>query len=454
MQRISDRVAYAVLLVLGALCMITFLVVRVPRAQANRVLTTDGVGYFSYLRSLIFDRDLDFHNEYESLYWDTEYTEGAKDVQGTGMAGNSYSIGPAILWAPFYVVAHLVALTARVVDLRVDATGYGLIYQCAAGLSTIAYVTVGSCLSYRVCRKYFSPWISLLSVSGLWFASSLLHYTVSAGDMAHGVSFFAVSLFLFLWHPPRTRTYREWALLGVSAGLMPLVRWQNVLYLSMLAVEAVHAVVAGRDRRPAIVREYVKGGFLVGLLVAVVFSPQMLAWNTLFGSYVLVPPQHRFHGEFDLLHPQLLQALFSLRGGWYTWTPVMLLATLGLVPLWRRDRIVTGALVVPLLLLWYVNSAGFTLWPTASFGARTFVSATALLSLGMAATAQTMGKRSRRGTLVVLGAVMALVVWNILFDLQYSWGFIPRTGSISLYQITIGKVEMILDLLRRATRLL
>jgi hypothetical protein len=448
----SDRAAYAVLLVLGALCMITFLVVRVPRAQQDRVLTTDGVGYFSYLRSLLFDHDLDFHNEYESLYWNTEYTPGANDIPATGMAGNNYSIGPAVLWVPFYLVGHLLSLAARSADVLVDNQGYGLIYQSAVSLATIAYVTAGSMLTYRVCRRRFSSWASLLAVSGLWLASPLFHYTVGAPDMSHGVSFFAVALFLWVWHPPRSRTSREWVLLGLTAGLMTLVRWQNVLYLSMLAVEAFQATwSSGVASRGETLCAYAKGGVVVGLLAITVFIPQALAWNIIYGSPLTVPQGGSF---FDWLHPNLLEYLFSTRHGLYAWTPIVLLATIGLVPLWRKEAKVATPLVVALLLQWYLNSATTDWWAHGSFGARRFVSATPLFALGLAALTERAATRFRYGHLILLGTVGCLVAWNFLFDLQYSWGFIPRDQALSLRQLTVGKLDMVLQLLRRAISLL
>ena len=88
-------------------------------------------------------------------------------------------------------------------------------------------------------------------------------------------------------------------------------------------------------------------------------------------------------------------------------------------------------------------------WAQYAFGARRFVSATPLLALGMAALTESVVKRFRRGALAALLTVTVLVGWNFLFDVQYSWGFIPRVGTISLYQLTFGKFEMVLELIRR-----
>ncbi|NIN66703.1 MAG: hypothetical protein GTO63_18850 [Anaerolineae bacterium] len=442
MYRVSDRVAYTVLSVLGGLCLMTFLVVRVPRAQGNLVLNEDGKSYFSYLRSFVFDGDLDFRNEF------TQLRKESLRTTATGLTYNGMSVGPAVLWSPFYLSSHVLSLMAHSVGVELDVDGYGLVYQSAVSVATIMYVTVGSFLTYRVCRRYFCSWVSLVGVAGVWLASSLFHYTVGAPDMAHGVSFFAVSLFIFVWHPPRSRTYTEWILLGLSAGLMTLVRWQNLLYVSVLAVEGIRAVNAagGAGRRAALLQEYAKGGLLVGISGLFVFAPQMVVWNTLFGLPATIPQGSDI---FDWLHPSLLEYLFSMNHGFYTWTPVMLIATLGLVFLWKRDRKVTVALLIALLLQWYLNSAHRYWWAHGSFGARRVVSATSLLVLGLAAITEHVANRFRRGPVVALATVAGLTIWNLLFDLQFSWGFIPRDQAISLHQLTVGKVDMVLELIGR-----
>ncbi len=444
MERVSDRVSYTVLFAVGALCIITFLLVRLPRAPENCLLGLDGKAYFSYLRSFVFDGDLDFHNE-------GAYFGGARrETPSTGLPKNPFSVGPALLWAPFYLLGHLFSLMARAVGMQTDTNGYGLVYQSAICTATIVYVTAGCFLTYRVCRRYFSSFASLVAVTGLWMASSLFHYTLGACDMSHGVSFFAVSLFLFLWHPPGSRTYKEWILLGFATGLMTLVRWQNLLYIGILAVEAIQALKAGgpAGRRAAILHEYVKGGLVAGLVGTVVFAPQMLAWHTLYASPVTVP---QGSGFFDWLHPNLLEYLFSTTPGLYTRHPIILLATIGLVPLWRRDRKVTVALLIPLLMQWYLNSAiaeGFANYEYA-FGARRFTSAISVLALGMAALTESATGRLRAGSMVALAAVAALVGWNFLFELQFSLGFISYGKPLTWSELVIGKFEMILELIGR-----
>ena len=89
--------------------------------QLGARLQSDGFYYFSYLRSLAFDRDVDFRNDYTLL--------GLGDKPHlfqptpTGHAQSAASIGPAILWAPFFAAGHVVALRLSATNPDVDANG-------------------------------------------------------------------------------------------------------------------------------------------------------------------------------------------------------------------------------------------------------------------------------------------------------------------------------------------
>ncbi len=76
-----------------------------------RIYASDEVQYFAYLRSLWFDHDVSFENEYQH-FWDA----GVARSQGfhetylerqteTGRRISFATIGAAILWSPFYAVA-------------------------------------------------------------------------------------------------------------------------------------------------------------------------------------------------------------------------------------------------------------------------------------------------------------------------------------------------------------
>src|SRR5215471_7807583 len=84
-------------------------------AVTTRIYASDEVQYFAYLRSLWFDGDVSFENEYQHFY-----DAGIAASQGfhetflertteTGRRINFGTIGCALLWAPFYALGHVAA---------------------------------------------------------------------------------------------------------------------------------------------------------------------------------------------------------------------------------------------------------------------------------------------------------------------------------------------------------
>jgi hypothetical protein len=88
--------------------------------------------------------------------------------------------------------------------------------------------------------------------------------------------------------------------------------------------------------------------------------PQLVVWQLMFGTPLLIPHQ-RLHGA-DFLHtrdPQLLGALFSPRGGLFLTHPMMLVAVIGLLVFARRERRYVVMLVPVLLAMWFLNASVF-----------------------------------------------------------------------------------------------
>ena len=83
-------------------------------AITSRLYSSDEVQYFSYLRSLYFDHDVSFENEYRYFY-DRNIAQSAgfhetflERTTAANRRVNYATMGCAILWLPFYTAADLV----------------------------------------------------------------------------------------------------------------------------------------------------------------------------------------------------------------------------------------------------------------------------------------------------------------------------------------------------------
>ena len=435
----------------GALCIVAVLALPL---FTPRVYGADEIKYFAALRSVYFDRDLHYANEYAHFIGRDPvahaglrpYMEGETP---TGYRLNDAPIGTAVLWSPFYVAADIGVAAARSLGAAVPRDGYAWPYVWAVCLGSLFWGTAGMFLAYRLCRAYASRTASLWGVVAIWFASPVVFYLYITPAMAHANSMFAVTLFLLLWQRGRVdRAARGWVILGAAAGLMILVRELNWLLLLVLAVDETQGILhvvqsadGQRVRGAPLVRAAVVewwrrsvGYLCFAVALGIVVAPQLYVYQTLNGTF---GPTPFVVEKFSLLPRYAFAVLFSGFHGLFSWHPVTLVAVLGLAALWRRAPWVAVALVVFVAAQVLVIGSYETWWGGASFGARRFINCTAIFSLGLAVGFGTLRGRFRH---LAAAAIAGLVLWNAGLAVQYSVGLIPRDAPVSIGRIARNQV--------------
>jgi hypothetical protein len=145
---------------------------------------------------------------------------------------------------------------------------------------------------------------------------------------------------------------------------------------------------------------------------AAAFAPQMLVWQTLYGRPLAIP---QGGGFMRWGTPALGSVLFSDWHGLFTWTPIIVVAVVGVPLILRRDRLVFAAALAFLALSWYVNAAAADWWAGEAFGARRFVSCFAVFTLGLAALVARWSPAPK--TLAIAGGMV--VAHTFLLVVQY-----------------------------------
>jgi len=226
----------------------------------------DGVGYYAYLRAPIIEHSLNFENDYRSA--NASFREPRLDENGnpkpglrtpTGHLENHFTVGPAILWSPFFILAHGGVLLARALGFSVAADGFSSPYRLAMAFATALYGFLALLLSFRLSRQYVDQWSALFATIAIWWASSLPVYMYFNPSWSHALSAFVVAFFLWFWHQTRSkRTTLEWLLLGAWTGLMLDVYYPNAMVLIVMVIEALRQYTAAfrasdpMDPRPAL----------------------------------------------------------------------------------------------------------------------------------------------------------------------------------------------------------
>jgi len=369
-------------------------------------LQSDGFYYFAYLRSLAFDRDVNFMNDYRMLgLGDKSYLF---QPTRTGYAESAWTIGPAFVWAPFFTAGHAVALRLRAKgqDVATDGTSYP--YRQAVCVAGLFYGLLGCWFCYRFARLFFGATLAASGVALAVGGSFMAWYLVKEPSMTHAPSMAAVAAFAWLWAATRDkRSLTQWALLGLLAGFMSLIRWQNVLFAILPGIDALSQLRRGdRDQ----IKATVIGGALFLAALFVGFLPQMLAWKAIYGTWIArspVGPQVRW------LDPHLVDILWSARNGLFSTTPLLYLGALGLIVLTFSRPALGAPLLAGLAVMIYFNACIQDWWGSAGFGGRRFDGTIPLFALGLAAFIDAVARVVQRHAVAAVVSILGvLVVWN------------------------------------------
>ena len=417
-----------------------------------KIRGADEIEYFSYLRSLVFDRDLEFGNEYERFYAaDPQGLAGFKSTfldrraTDTGRHINFAPLGCALLWSPFYLLAHAGVLAARAAGAHVAADGFSFPYVAAACYASALYGLAGLLLVHDTLRTHagIPEPAATLAVAGLWLATPLLYYMTVAPAFSHACGVFAVALLLWLSlrAAARPASVGAWAAIGAAGGLAALVREQDGLFLivpagfivTLARNEFVLAIkLGGRSGPPrpptsrmVILRRTAGAALVRGTAMAVaaviVFIPQLLAYRALTGRF---GPSRLVARKMSWPSPHLLEVLFDPGHGLFAWSPLLFIAAAGLVLLlWRRRDATAVLLALAWLLQVWINGAVESWTQAGAFGSRRFVCSTPVFAWGLAALLAAVPSRRRRRAGVVLALFAA---WNFGLMVQFGLKLMDR----------------------------
>ncbi|MBI2834352.1 MAG: hypothetical protein HYX76_07995 [Acidobacteria bacterium] len=387
------------------------------RAPGGRLLFGDAVHYYVYLRSMTFDRDLRFQNEYMALYRLRSAAEGPDWLTiptETGHVRNYMAIGPALYWAPLYLLVCAGARMGQILGGNYTFDGFEPVFQASVAASGIVCAAVGAWRAFWCARLFFGSELAIWSVLAIWFGTSAIYYSLVSPAYSHAVSMLIVSALWLEWARRRgERRAQRYVRFGLLAGLAALVRWQDGIFIVLPFVELVVGRIRERGSARPRLPDFAIAAAVTSSCALLAFTPQLVAWRILYGHWLLVP---QGSGFMNWRHPELWNVLFSQWHGLISWTPLVAIALAGLPLLYRRDRILGAAAVVTLVAAWYVNAAVADWWAGEAFGARRFVSCFPVFVLLLAAVFE----RLRDWPIPVAAfVVLGPPIFNVLLLLQY-----------------------------------
>ena len=413
----------------------------------NPWIRGDGVGYYAFARAPLIEHSFDFHRDYAAanpgfrgLRLDENGQPKPVFVTTTGHLENHFSAGPAILWTPFLLLAHAGVLIARALGSHVPADGFSEPYRVAMALGTAFYGFVGLLLSFRLSRQYAGEVWAFLATVAVWWGSSLPVYMYFNPSWSHAHSAFVAALFFWYWHKTReARTLAQWCILGAIAGLMLNVYYANAMLLATLIVEAARqyrSALRHPLQAPVAARQLALRHVIFAAVVLLCLLPTFITRLIIYGG----PFESGYGSLRNWLwrSPPFWAVLFSSEHGLFAWTPLLLLAFVGLCLFcWSDPRV--GVPLLAAAVAFYVFISCYPDWAgISSYGNRFFVSLTPLFILGLSVFLQRAAAlfSSRRAAIATASIVLAcFILWNAAFMFQWGTHLVPVRGPISWPQM-------------------
>lgn len=288
-------------------------------------------------------------------------------------------------------------------------------------LAGLVYGILGLWVLLKLLRRYYPDAVVAWTLAGIGLGTNYFDYASYEAALSHAVLFLWQASLLYCtarWYEaPR----RRWATgIGLFLGLATLCRFTEALYVLVPLTWGLSS--AAWRQRPALWRRYIGHLALAAGLGLAVVSTQLFFWHAISGHWVL----NGYQGEyFDFRHPHILDALFSVRKGWFVYTPLMAVVLLAGLP--RLRRYVPAAVPPTLVLLpvlLYVTFSWEQWWYGWTFSARPLISVYPLLALSLGALLAAVLRPGALGGVAVRALVLGCIVLNLWQTWQYVGGIL------------------------------
>ncbi len=314
-----------------------------------------------------------------------------------------FSSGMALLYAPFFALAHVSAPW-----FGYEQTGYNPHYSFFLRMSLYPYLLAGLIALMLLLRRWFTDNLTALTILIIGLGTNLFYYASIEPNMSHTYTFSLVSIALLLiprwFEQPNVKTT---IYLGLLFGLIALIRPTNVLFVVLLPLYQVLSLADGQNRAAYLWkhRRYI---LLMMAAFLIPWLPQFTYWFAVTGKVFYYSYGHE---KLNFTDPHILDGLISYRKGWLLYTPVMIAGLLG-IPLLRRY---SPGWFWPVLVFTpiniYIVFSWWCWWYGGSFGQRPMIDSYPLLALPLASMLHFATNRQywvKMFAIVLMGALLGL----------------------------------------------
>ncbi|MCX6243347.1 MAG: hypothetical protein NTU98_01465 [Bacteroidetes bacterium] len=428
-----------VLLCLAALLLAFFASNRLFRADPQGwrlIISSDGLGYYSYLPAFIIDHDATYKKvtEREAKILRYDRYKPSYLVRIDGRIVNKYFSGEALLLLPFFLLATIFSWIGGI-----EITGYSFFFQLFTGLGALFYLLLGLYFLKKILDhlKIHPVLISIL-LPVILLGTNLFYYSLWQPTMSHVYSFFAINGFLWMvCRIVREGRQRNFLLAGLFLGLTVLIRPTNGIVILLIPF-----LINSKEEREAVtgfIREKKISLLLFAGIFFLVVLIQPVLWHIQTGRWLIW--SYRAEG-FHFRHPELTNVLFGFRKGLFIYTPLILLSMLGLIRMLFMNRTRFFSMALFIIVSTWIIAAWWNWYYGDSFGARAFIDYYGIYTLLLALL---LDHKWRKGSAYALSAFLfCFVALNLLQTWQFTQYIIhPYSMNKAKYQYVFLKTDTV-----------
>jgi HEAT repeat protein len=420
----ADRAILVAVLTTGALLFLTPIIVE------------DNLPYYALARSAVFDGDLDRMNEYAEYNQTQAFAPDNREPQDPVFV--SLSRTPALF------AAHAIVRGVNALSPSQAPNGFSFPYLFLTAVGDFLAVLIGCLACFSLVTRRVGPRYALVSVLAVVGGTNLLLFAYAWTGSSFQPSFLLFALFLNHWDKTReARGAADWLVLGVLLGLLGITRTLNLGFAAIPLLDwSYDAVVHFKRGGLRALARHVGSGALLTLGMLLAFAPQLVVQRLVDHSWI-VDTYGVGSGRFTGLREHLSDLFLSTSDGLLVSMPLLGLAFVGLVPLFRFDRrlatLVTATLTLQLLAIGSYE----VYWGYFLYGTPYFAPCAPIFCLAMAGLYRAVQFRWPRWGTIALSAVA------VLFVARNAWCVLRQVADklIGEWQVDMGFAQVVHTLL-------
>jgi len=404
----------------------------------EREISWDVLGYYLYLPSgLIYDDPALQNPEWlvkvnqEKQLSGTLYQISSND-QGEPIY--FFLMGMALLYLPFFLTAHYLAGY-----LGFPADGFSMPYQVLLVIGGLLYTLLGMIFFRKILTRYLPEKITAAVFLLIYLGTNAIHHlnikNLETVNMLFTLACLLIWLTIRWYENPRLRYM---AGIAACAALMVLIKPSEVFIILIPLLWNFDGILP-RIRLFFTYWKHLALGVLVGLVIVL---PQVSYWYFRTGHLIYDSYKNPAVG-LDLSNPHILEILFSFRKGWLVYTPLMALALLGMIQLWRKNPRLFPAVFTYFILSFYIIASWTEWWYGASYSIRPLIVTYPLLGLSLGYLLQWISEKGFVFRLVSGILIVLLVLLNLFQYYQFRNHILdPYRTTWSYYKAIFLKTEV------------